>query len=104
MHKWTSAIEGIEDTAVNEWSQALAGISGEQIKVGLDNLSEDWPPSAIAFKALCEGRQANGLGLDFTPPYHTEVKRERLIESDESKAKHKAAHKKGMAGLKDILK
>jgi len=104
LHKWTSAIEGIEDVATNEWSQALIGLSGEQIKIGLDNLHEDWPPSAIAFRALCEGRQANGLGLDFAPPYHSQVKRDRLLESDESKAEHKAAYEKGMGGLKDILK
>jgi len=103
LHKWTSAIEGIEDLAVTEWSQGLSGLSGEQIKLGIDSLSEDWPPSVIAFRALCEGRQANGLGLDYKPPYHTEFKREQLIESDENKEKHKAAYKKGMSGLKDIL-
>lgn len=103
MHKWTSAIEGIEDVATAEWSQALAGLSGDQIKIGLDSLQEDWPPSAITFKALCEGKRANGLGLDYAPPYHSQVKRDRLLDSDENKVKHKAAYEKGMSGLKDIL-
>jgi len=104
LHKWTSAIEGIEDLAVTEWSQGLAGLSGEQIKLGIDNLSEDWPPSVIAFRALCEGKQANGLGLDYKPPYHTEFKREQLIESDENKEKHRKAYSVGMGDLKSILK
>ena len=104
LHKWTSAIEGIEDTAISEWSQALAGITGEQIKVGLDNLSEDWPPSAIAFKALCEGKQANGLGLDHAPPYHSQIKRDKTLDSDESKERRRKAHSVGMGGIRDILK
>lgn len=104
LHKWTSAIEGIEDFAVTEWSQGLSGLTGEQIKLGIDSLKEDWPPSVIAFRALCEGRQANGLGLDYTPPYHKEHRRERLIESDENKEKHRKAHSIGMGNLKSILK
>ncbi len=104
LHKWTSAIEGIEDLAVTEWSQALSGITGEQIKTGLANLDSDWPPTAIAFKALCEGKQTNGLGLDHTPPYHAEVKRDRLIESDEAKEKHRKAFSIGMGEIKSILK
>jgi len=104
LHKWTSALEGIEDTAVNEWSQGLSGLLGEQIKLGIDNLDSDWPPSLIAFRALCEGKQANGLGLDYKPPYHTEFKREQLIESDENKEKHRKAFSVGMSDLKSILK
>jgi len=104
LHKWTSALEGIEDTAVNEWSQGLSGLSGEQIKLGIDNLKDDWPPSLIAFRALCEGRQANGLGLDYTPPYHKEIRRERLIESDEAKEKHRKAASIGLGSIRSILK
>ena len=102
--KWTSALEGIEKTAMVEWSQALRGLTGDQIKNGLDSLSEEWPPSAIGFRALCEGKGINGLGLDYTPPYHTEVKRENLIESDENKEKHRKAYSVGMGDLKSILK
>lgn len=103
LHKWTSAIEGIEELVVTEWSQALAGLSGEQIKLGLNNLPEGWPPSAIDFRALCEGRNANGLGTDYKPPYHTAFKRDRAIESDENKEKHEAAYQSGISGLKNIL-
>lgn len=102
--KWTSALEGIEETAMVEWSQALRGLTGEQIKKGLDSLSEEWPPSAISFRALCEGKAVNGFGLDYVPECYRETKRERLIESDENKAKHKKAYTIGMGNLKDVLR
>lgn len=104
MSKWTSAIEGIEDLVVTEWSQGLAGLSGDDIKRGLDNLSESWPPSVVDFRALCEGRQANGLGLDFKPPYHTERKRERILESDAAKERRRKSYSVGMGDIKAMLK
>jgi len=102
--KWTSALEGIEETAMVEWSQALRGLTGEQIKNGLDCLSDEWPPSVIGFRALCEGKAINGFGIDYVPECYRETKRERLIESDGNKAKHKKAYSAGMTGIKDILK
>jgi len=42
--------------------------------------------------------------LDYKPPYHTEFKREQLIESDENKEKHRKAYSVGMGDLKSILK
>ena len=78
-HKWVSTIEGIEETAVTEWSQGLAGLTGEQIKFGLDNLTDDWPPSLPAFRAACTGKGVNGFGLDYVPECYRETKRERLI-------------------------
>ena len=104
MSKWTSSLEGIEETAVKEWAQVLAGLTGEQISNGLSNLSDEWPPSATGFRALCEGKGVNGFGLDYVPECYRETKRERLLESDENKAAHKAAYESGMSGLKDILK
>lgn len=53
LHKWTSAIDGLEDYAVKEWSEKLGGITGEQIKRGLESWSEDWPPSADEFRKCC---------------------------------------------------
>lgn len=102
-HKWVSTIEGIEETAVTEWSQGLAGLTGEQIKFGLDSLVDEWPPSLPAFRAACTGKGVNDFGLDYVPECYRETKRERLIESDENKEKHKAAYKSGMSGLKNIL-
>ena len=70
LHKWTSAIEGIEETAMVEWSQALGGLTGDQVKNGLSNLTDEWPPTAISFRTLCEGKGINGFGLDYVPEYH----------------------------------
>jgi len=96
-------MEGIEEVAVVEWSQGLSGLTGEQIKSGLDSLSDDWPPSLPAFRALCEGKKADEFGIGYVPECYRETKRERLLESDENKAAHKAAYESGMSGLKDIL-
>lgn len=103
-HKWSTAIEGIEKVAVNEWAEGLAGLSGDQIKHGLDNWNESWPPSMPEFKNVCLNKGINEFGLDYVPECYRETKRERLIESDENKAKHKAAYESGMKGIKDVLK
>ena len=54
-HKWVSAIDGIEEAAVNEWCEQLAGIAGVQIAHGLHEWSEDWPPSSTEFRKCCLG-------------------------------------------------
>lgn len=69
--KWISAIDGIEEVAVAEWSEGLAGLSPEQIKRGLDSWQGVWPPSLPEFRAACEGRQVglNAHGLNYVPEY-----------------------------------
>ena len=52
-HRWTSAIDGIEEQAVAAWSETLSGITGEQIKAGLEALADEWPPSAPQFRLHC---------------------------------------------------
>jgi len=49
------------------WIGALQGVSGEQIAAGLRKCSEiypQWPPGAIEFKALCEGRDPRNFDKD----------------------------------------
>ena len=87
-----------------EWSQTLAGLTGEQIAKGIDNLPAGWPPDAITFRGLCTGKGVNGFNLNYTPECYRTTKRERLIESDENKEKHRAAYSVGMGGIKDLLK
>jgi hypothetical protein len=48
-------MDGIEEMAINEWSEGLAGLTGEQIKKGLTDWQEPWPPSLPEFRAACEG-------------------------------------------------
>jgi hypothetical protein len=54
-HKFQSAMEGIEELAVVEWSEGLAELTGAQIKNGLMSWDGDWPPSLPEFKAACLG-------------------------------------------------
>ena len=112
-HKFTSTygeiafIDGNLTEVAKTWASGLRGITGEQIANGLReciNCGESWPPTLPEFVSMCKGKGINGFGLDYVPECYRETKRERLIESDENKETHKAAHKKGMSGLKDILK
>jgi len=48
-------MQGIEETAIKEWSEQLSGLSGDDIKRGLDGWLEDWPPSAPEFVKCCKG-------------------------------------------------
>lgn len=55
-HKWTSAIEGIESVAVQEWSEGLGEMTPEQITRGLEaTKNNDWPPSLGEFRKACLG-------------------------------------------------
>lgn len=103
LHKWTSAIAGIEELVVTEWSEALSGLSGEQIAKGIDTLPEDWPPTAMGFRALCEGRSANGFGLNYQPECYRSENRvspeKRLSSGDRDKKR-----KKNIAALKELRK
>ena len=38
-----------------EWSHGLAGLTGEQIRRGLDTWQEAWPPSLPEFRRACMG-------------------------------------------------
>lgn len=38
-----------------EWAQGLGGLSGEQIRRGLDSWQEPWPPSLPEFRRACVG-------------------------------------------------
>ncbi len=67
LHKWTSAIDGIEELAVSEWAQILTGITGEQIKTGLANLDSEWPPTAQGFRDLCVSKSATASFKPFAP-------------------------------------
>jgi len=103
-----SATDGNNLTeAARTWSSGLRGLTGEQIANGLReciNCGASWPPTLPEFVKMCKGKGENEFGLNYVPEYHrTEHRREKLIESDENKAKHKAAYKSGMAGLKDVL-
>lgn len=106
LHKWTSAIEGIEQIAVDEWSKVLAGLNGEEINHGFDTWKEEWPPSAEEFRAACVGGGKNRFGLDYIPQYHREepiTDKSRLLTNDQRKASREKG-KEELQRMKDLLK
>lgn len=86
LHRFTSAIEGDEAGSVNTWARKLAGLTGDEILRGLDNLPPGWPPTAGEFLQLCQGRGQNEHGLNYIPPCLSPYRitdRSRLLSSDE---------------------
>lgn len=63
-HKWTSSMptEELILIGVKEWSMHLSGVTGDQIRHGLENLNCVWPPSVAEFKKLCEGDKNHKTG------------------------------------------
>lgn len=54
---WLRKWDGVPMTAVRaDWSQVLDGLSGEAIAYGLRYLPAEHPPTATAFRALCNAR------------------------------------------------
>lgn len=104
-HKWVSAIDGIEELAVDEWGQVLDGVTGEQIAHGLEIWDESWPPSAPEFKTACLGKVKNGFGLDYVPECYRDapiVDESRLLSSDD-REKSREAGKAALAEMKRKL-
>ena len=95
-HKWLSIVDtgDLLELAIIEWSERLAGLTGEQIKHGLDNLKDEWVPTPMSFRTLCTGND----GTHNTAAYRVlkspleigmsdELKK---IEADKRRAKLKA--------------
>lgn len=73
--------------AIADWQEQLAGLTDEQIAMGLRNLETDWPPSVHEFRRLCEGRQEKEHWQHSTAAYRQESSLQML----EKKAdRHKA--------------
>ena len=100
LNKWTSALGGIEEIAMKEWGQILAGLEPEHIERGLNDLPKSWPPTVFEFKELCVGSYEERR-LDVS---HRENRVSHMIESDEVKENRKAAGAKFAEDAKKILR
>ena len=67
--KWTRDF-GVLADETHAWAATLGGLTGQQIAVGLEALAttqdkqlQEWPPSAMTFRSLCEGRNPELFGL-----------------------------------------
>jgi len=107
LHKWTSAIEGIEEEVMSEWSQVLSGLTGEQVKRGLDSWDSEWPPTANEFKNVCVGQGRNDYGLDHVPAYYREEKPTDAKQLETDRTGHmtvsKEIHDECMATMRQRL-
>ena len=92
LHKWTSAIEDIEREAMQEWSEVLGGLSGEQIKRGLSSWGNDWPPTAHEFRKACEGVESK--------PYHKPFEKEQIYIANPGTEKARVS---AMSDIKKML-
>ena len=55
-HRWSSCYPNdLAKIAMVEWGSGLSGLSGEQIRHGLDSWKSDWPPSLPEFRRACTG-------------------------------------------------
>ncbi len=106
LHKWTSAIDGIEQGVADEWLIGLRGYSKDQIKRGLDDWQEEWPPTLPEFKKACEGKlKGNHGGRDFTPQAMRgpePVPMDKRLESDQSKEEKRKLAEKRKAKFKQM--
>lgn len=98
-HKWSSFIDGIEELAVQEWSEQLSGLTGDEIKYGLDTWKEDWPPSSVEFVKCC--KQQSGAWQHNTAAYKEYVPRDRQLthKCDPEKAESAIKHMRKEIGL-----
>lgn len=99
-------MQGIEEEAVKEWSQGLTGITGEQMKTGLEAWAEPWPPSLPEFRKACTGKKQNGFGLDYVPECYRESPQHdqsRLLSSTERDAARERS-RGHIAAMREALK
>ena len=80
---------------MSAWAKELAGLTGEDIRRGLEAWQGDWPPNAKEFRKACLHRPKNDFGLDYVPAYYRQPERrpDRLLDSDELKARRKENRK-----------
>lgn len=93
---------------MNEWSEGLTGITGDQIKFGLESWKNDWPPSMDEFRDCCTGLKSglNEYGMACVPEYYRTPEQitdpSRLLSSGElEKKKEKRAV--GMKKMRETL-
>jgi hypothetical protein len=59
---WFRKWDGIPMSAVRaDWAEVLGGMSGDSIAYGLQYLPAEHPPTAAAFRALCNSQRPQGM-------------------------------------------
>lgn len=96
LNKWTSSFPTPESlrVAVSEWAERLGGLSGEEIKYGLDNWKGRWPPSVEEFREACRP----DVGLTENADMYR-IQQKSLPEPDWRKAERNA---KGIEAITEL--
>ncbi|MEW6647826.1 MAG: hypothetical protein AB1450_11545 [Pseudomonadota bacterium] len=94
-HKWISAFPSADaiDLAKAEWGARLAGISGEEIRRGLDTWRNEWPPSVDEFRNAC--RPATIASHAPAP--------KALPETAECRQQRKERYREGIRVMRELL-
>lgn len=117
-HRWTATFgesamfNGDLSDVARTWASGLAGVTGEQIAVGLKACSESadgWPPTLPEFRAACLGKK-NEAGGDkhycptFNGPVHERVTDRSRLLSNEDRDTRRAKLRDGFARIIEALK
>lgn len=70
------------------WGKKLAGLTDDQIKNGLDNLPEDYPPTPVKFHNLCVGTHA---GISHNTAAYKPIDKALRLEKKADKQKAREA-------------
>jgi len=81
LSRWTAQFQTEKEIelAMNQWQLALADITQEQLRAGIDacrNICE-WPPVPAEFLRLAKGWKSD---WEHSGPAYREVRRERLLD------------------------
>lgn len=83
-----------------EWAQGLAGMTGDDIKRGLDEWQGEWPPSLPEFVAACKGQQDGDHWQHRTAAYKRLTEPERQKADAQTAAAEIAKMRECLRGLK----
>jgi len=107
-NKWTShegsaVVDGKPTPGFLVWCEKLEGLTGQQIKMGIEALEarlerasqadkEIWPPSYAEFKGLClMSKHPDGRDIEWSENWQKWYKRDELLAIENKTAKEELA-------------
>lgn len=79
------ASDEIRELAMADWREELAGLTDDEIMIGLGQLPASWPPTSGEFKVLCQPSKQKSVEhntrayLPFEKQKQLEAPRDRLL-------------------------
>ena len=79
-NRFTNMWAAIDAKLVRQtWAQELAGVTPSAIKYALENLPDEFPPTALQFKKICFMRPEQVPALTNSAPAHPDVRKAVLL-------------------------